>query len=352
MGNLYQSDCRALLAAVASIHSIQSLKQFHAGVFSALKSVFSCDSMCYNEIVLPDTMRSWMTDPAEAFPGPILKDAFLRHYQEHPVFLHYSQSHDLNSYRMSDFVSQRRFHDLVLYNEYYRQSGVEYQLATSFLPNREAMIGITLDRSLKDFTESERLSLDLLRPHLALAYRNARTIELMRAAVEGDGKGILIVSRSGQVKLESDNVCRVMARYFHMPPWQKRLPDALKSWIRQERDRLEDECEAPVPPSPMVINMDGHRLMAHFLWGGKFSGQDMVLLEEETAGPGDERDGDATLTSREKEVMGLLAQGKSNREIGQSLSISALTVKKHLENVYRKLQVHGRGAAVAHLYHL
>ncbi len=42
-----------------------------------------------------------------------------------------------------------------------------------------------------------------------------------------------------------------------------------------------------------------------------------------------------------------LAQGKTNREIGQILSLSPRTVNKHLEQVFRKLGVENRTAAAA-----
>jgi DNA-binding CsgD family transcriptional regulator len=45
------------------------------------------------------------------------------------------------------------------------------------------------------------------------------------------------------------------------------------------------------------------------------------------------------LTRREAEVLALLAEGKTNREIGVELGISAHTVKNHLERVYAKLEV-------------
>ena len=44
-----------------------------------------------------------------------------------------------------------------------------------------------------------------------------------------------------------------------------------------------------------------------------------------------------SLTSREREVLGWLACGKSNAEIGAILGISAATVGKHLEHIYPKL---------------
>ncbi len=51
------------------------------------------------------------------------------------------------------------------------------------------------------------------------------------------------------------------------------------------------------------------------------------------------RDG---LTEREQEVLGHLADGASNAEIGETLSISPKTVARHRENIMRKLNLHSR----------
>ncbi|MGB3574003.1 MAG: response regulator transcription factor [Phormidesmis sp.] len=53
-----------------------------------------------------------------------------------------------------------------------------------------------------------------------------------------------------------------------------------------------------------------------------------------------------TLSARETEVIQLMAQGKSNREIGEVLQITEGTVKYHVNNIFGKLQVHDRTQAV------
>ena len=53
------------------------------------------------------------------------------------------------------------------------------------------------------------------------------------------------------------------------------------------------------------------------------------------------------LTEREIEVLQLLADGKSNKEIGTKLFISEFTVKGHLHNIFTKLNVLSRTEAIA-----
>lgn len=54
------------------------------------------------------------------------------------------------------------------------------------------------------------------------------------------------------------------------------------------------------------------------------------------------------LTEREVEILQVVAQGKSNREVGELLSISPHTVQVHLRNIYGKLGVNTRTEAVAY----
>jgi ATP/maltotriose-dependent transcriptional regulator MalT len=54
----------------------------------------------------------------------------------------------------------------------------------------------------------------------------------------------------------------------------------------------------------------------------------------------------AALSTREVEVLGLVATGKTNAEIGRDLHISEATVKTHLLRAFGKLGVSDRTAAV------
>ena len=55
---------------------------------------------------------------------------------------------------------------------------------------------------------------------------------------------------------------------------------------------------------------------------------------------------DAVLTRREREVLALVAEGMTNREIGKRLFISDKTASVHLSNVMTKLNVTSRTEAV------
>jgi len=48
------------------------------------------------------------------------------------------------------------------------------------------------------------------------------------------------------------------------------------------------------------------------------------------------------MTKREREVIALLSEGMSNKEIGQKMHISTYTIKSHIHNIMEKLALHTR----------
>jgi DNA-binding NarL/FixJ family response regulator len=56
----------------------------------------------------------------------------------------------------------------------------------------------------------------------------------------------------------------------------------------------------------------------------------------------------AAVTPRERQVLGLLAEGLTNRQIAERLTVSEHTVHRHVTNILRKLELPSRTAAAAH----
>ena len=76
---------------------------------------------------------------------------------------------------------------------------------------------------------------------------------------------------------------------------------------------------------------------------------------EEHAAPSHEPADDPRLrelTSREREVLGLLASGEKTRAIADRLGIAPLTARNHINNMFEKLAVHSKAEAIALAYRM
>ena len=74
---------------------------------------------------------------------------------------------------------------------------------------------------------------------------------------------------------------------------------------------------------------------------------DLARVQARLGGPPTDAHG---LTARELEVLRLVAAGESNRAIASALVISEHTVARHIQNIFRKLDVSSRTAASAFAY--
>lgn len=72
----------------------------------------------------------------------------------------------------------------------------------------------------------------------------------------------------------------------------------------------------------------------------------LALLREPERAPRDGAGEDFGLSAREREVLQQLAAGLDHQRIAANLFIAPATVRKHLENLYRKLEVDNKLRAV------
>lgn len=112
------------------------------------------------------------------------------------------------------------------------------------------------------------------------------------------------------------------------------LVDTLQNGLRQLEQR-EQERSGQTPRSPQA--------QAQKQAQGK---AELQFAIEQLAPPGYQLD--LSLTKREREVLRLVAEGHTDREVAEALVISPRTVNRHLSNIFVKLDVPGRAAAVAY----
>ena len=148
----------------------------------------------------------------------------------------------------------------------------------------------------------------------------------LRAALSAmDGakvKGTPLMDGTRRIELAAETTGRIRRGDLEMP--LARLPERIADWHASACGTL-------------VIASDGSTLVVEATGAGP-----ALPLSERPSCEG-------RLTRRERDVMRCVEEGLSNTEIARKLWIQPTTVRKHLENIYAKLGVRSRTAALSKL---
>ena len=101
------------------------------------------------------------------------REAFDRHFAEHPLVRYHSSTRGAGSHRISDSLSDAAFRETALYNDYYRKIGIDHAIAVPLYVDRGLLVSFVLNRNGRDFSDREKALLDLVREPLAALYRHA-----------------------------------------------------------------------------------------------------------------------------------------------------------------------------------
>jgi DNA-binding CsgD family transcriptional regulator/GAF domain-containing protein len=351
MERLRRRDLHSLLSYLREIYVLDG-DSFANRIVETVPRLVPSEVTSYNEVDPTKQSVKWVSKPVLSALTREGSQGFERHVHEHPIIRYHQQNSDGRTLKISDFLTRRQFHQLALYNEFYRKVGVEYQMAAILPTPAPLVFGIALNRSERDFSERERLLLDLLRPHLARAYRNAEAMAQLqweaahqRQALEELERGVISLTEQRRVRWHTEKALRMLAEYFEPATQTDRLPESLSRWVGHQRSLLSGD-EALSPREPLVIERPGKRLAVHFVGEHGREG-DLLLLEERFMSLSIAALESLGFTRRETEVLFWMVRGKSNGQIAATLFISPDTVRKHVEHIHRKLGVAGRNEAVA-----
>jgi len=157
-----------------------------------------------------------------------------------------------------------------------------------------------------------------------------------------DGNGISIIEKIHE--LGSQTLILVVSAWSTQDSLLKAIKAGATGYVLKERDDTEVSLAirsilrggAPIDP-----------FIAREILKQISSSEPSSSLEQVVPDPEQE-----SLTQREKEILSLVAQGLSNREIADELCVSRYTVESHIKHIYRKLCVSKRTKAVSTARHL
>lgn len=353
MERLRQLDCRRLLKCIGELYADHDLDRFGPRALSLSRELVPSDYGTYNGVNMRRKAGWYAIEPADIDLGFTREDcAWMIHV--HPLIKHYERTGDGSARKMSDFLPRRAYLESALYREMFRSVNVEYMMAL-YLPELPPnSLAVALIRDRRDFSERERLVLNLLRPHLFQAYRNTETITRLRedfarmnAALEAVPYGVLALDAKGCIRLCSPRARRWLESYFAgAARTRRKLPDEVERWLRQQQLPGTRNGDLPEPRQPFIVHGCGRQLAIRLL-PGPAPGEQTLIMEERRTTLFPEQLRRLGLTAREAEVLLWVASGKTNSEIGIILGLRTGTVHKHAEHIFAKLRVETRTAAAA-----
>lgn len=349
MERLSGSDFRALLSALEQLNSDISLETLPERTLAAVGAAISADIIGFagfDDRGAPSA-DNWSTQTL----SPDELEAFAANIAEHPSFGAVVLGKRVEALKITDFATLNEFRQTNLYNEFYRRIGIERQMTIRLPESNERFFSCALNRQKRDFSGRERQMLELLAPHLTLAFRSAFKLDQIErrqcallGAFEKLSQGVVVVGANGEVNFISEAAENFLTKYFAFESRNgASLPEEISAAVSYFAGIQSQLAAIEAAAPPMIFRTPIGELRASFSYNGG-TGETIVILEEKEAlSPSDfELLG---LTKREAEVLFLVTQGKTNQEIGILCGISWRTAQKHLEHIFDKLGVETRTAA-------
>ena len=170
-----------------------------------------------------------------------------------------------------------------------------------------------------------------IRVHLS----NARMTRSAHSALDKAGQVLLSVNQQGEQNWATPQAYTLLAK-AKLIALNDYAPVALqiRRWLEHSPDLGHSLSLADIayPLTVRLVSLQGGEWVLKVIDGERASGPAVLKLELD-------------LTERESEVIFWIANGKTNREAAEILSMSPRTVNKHLEQIYSKLSVDNRTSA-------
>lgn len=209
---------------------------------------------------------------------------------------------------------------------------------------------VVLNCDLRSLSKCDRCILNLLRPHLT--QENDKILQCsqiqqilaqFKEALEHEA--VISLATNGKVKVMTQRAKQLLHQYFSFQD-ANGLPDVLKKWLENRIFRLSCNDDLSFSGLSLCIEKTRKELIIRLVPEPN-NKQFILLLEEKESLPFPIASLEVFgLTERETEVLSWIVKDKSNAEISRVLGCREGTVRKHLENIYKKLDVQTRVGAI------
>jgi len=341
VSKLLQLDYHRILAFLEQLYSFEDTATFSDWVIREIPKLVSSHHVSWNQM-------AFTVPRSTVLEYPYLDDiegrarVFSEHFLEHPGLIHCLSTGDMTPVSVSDFLSAKEYKRTALYQNLYRQMGYEDQMGLFLEPPAGEVAALSLARDRRGFEDRDREILVILRPHLELAYRNAKALTSARLRLHAEEPEhanvvLLEIGLDGNVERGLDRAQTLLMEFYRdeVPRGARGLPERLSRWLRHR------------PLVPLTVRHGERQLIARFFPNRRRDRiLGLLLLEDRATQEATSKLRAKGLTRREVQVLFELEKGSTNDDIAAALFISPRTVKKHLENIYTKIGVGNRTAAL------
>jgi DNA-binding CsgD family transcriptional regulator len=344
------SDYEGVLNVLRAAGEARDRDEFARVVVKELAKLVPAEQVVLNEVDMESGQVRLYAEPESFVVPPEIQPLLVELSDQHPLIVYYTATGDGSAKKITDFITQEEFHARSLYQLFYRPLGIEYQMSLALPATLPHVVAIVFTSSHTDLTERDRAVLNLLRPHLVQAWFNAKEQGHLRSllssasdATADSGAGLVVLSDPPHEL--TPGALMTLYRFYGRPTKSGPVSARVERWIVAQQTRLDDPDTLELL-KPLRAEIEGRRMLLRYL-PGRAPYPAALLLREERRRLRHKSLDALGLTAREAQIVDYVIRGETNAAIGQALHVSPTTVKKHLDNIYVKLGVRGRGRLTA-----
>jgi DNA-binding CsgD family transcriptional regulator len=325
---------------------------FQEGVLDSLQKVFGYQHAIFWRL---DHYGN-LNEPTSMNIDEQILDLYIRNFREEDILSPHKISSILprgNVIRIIDVTTKRSYEQSNYYQFFMKTFGFYHELGVYLLDGIKiiGVIGLVRPQSEEGFNMKDVQQLKLLSQYLSQILSHRLQLEklkgqkqLLESLIHYSDMGVILFDPSFRIHYANPLAEQIAVEFLSFNKNKQLFDDPIKHFIIQIVSRtlwklglkktISFECNQSfsVEILPTGNTSEHHKgyvayIKRHLVSSHKISANEVH---------------ESVLTTKEKEVVKLVSQGYANHEIAAQMFVSVNTIKKHLQNIYKKLGVNNR----------